>query len=81
MLALAVGAALALERLTGLPFAGLILAFAPGGLAEMVLVSLALGIDTAFVSVHHIVRMVFLVACAPLLFRFVEKYLARIAQR
>ena len=81
MLALAALAAFVLERLTGLPFAGLILAFAPGGLAEMVLVSLALGIDTAFVSVHHIVRMVFLVACAPLLFRFVEKYLARIAQR
>jgi hypothetical protein len=81
MLALAIGAALALERLTGLPFTGLILAFAPGGLAEMILVSLALGIDTAFVSVHHIVRMVFLVACAPLLYRVAEKYLARIAQR
>ncbi len=81
MLALAAFAAFVLERLTGLPFAGLILAFAPGGLAEMVLVSLALGIDTAFVSVHHIVRMVFLVACAPFLFRYAEKYLARIAQR
>jgi hypothetical protein len=81
MLALAASAALMLERLTGLPFAGLILAFAPGGLAEMVLVSLALGVDTAFVSVHHIMRMVFLVAGAPLLFRFAEKYLARLAQR
>ena len=80
MLALAVGAALGLERLTGLPFAGLILAFAPGGLAEMVLVSLALGVDTAFVSVHHIVRMVFLVAGAPLVFRLVEKHLARISR-
>lgn len=80
MLALAIGAALVLERLTGLPFTSLILAFAPGGLAEMVLISLALGVDTAFVSVHHIVRMVFLVACAPLLFRLVEKHLARMSQ-
>ena len=80
MLALAIGAALGLERLTGLPFTGLILAFAPGGLAEMVLISLALGVDTAFVSVHHIVRMVFLVACAPLLFRLAEKHLARMSQ-
>ena len=79
MLALAVGASLALERLTGLPFTGLILAFSPGGLAEMVLISLALGVDTAFVSVHHIVRMVFLVACAPLVFRLVEKHLARLS--
>ena len=81
MLALAVSAALGLERLTGIPFAGLILAFAPGGIAEMVLISLALGVDTAFVSVHHIARMLFMVACAPLLFRLVEKRLARISQR
>jgi membrane AbrB-like protein len=81
MLALAASAALALEYLTGLPFADLILAFAPGGLAEMVLISLALDVDTAFVSLHHIARMVFLVACAPLLYRVVEKYLARVARR
>jgi membrane AbrB-like protein len=81
MLALAASAALALEYLTGLPFADLILAFAPGGLAEMVLISLALDVDTAFVSLHHIARMVFLVACAPLLYRVAEKYLARVARR
>jgi hypothetical protein len=69
MVAAAVAVALALERLTGLPFTALILAFAPGGLAEMTLVSLALGIDTAFVSTHHLVRMLILVLGAPLAFR------------
>ena len=78
MLALAIGAALALERLTGLPFTALILAFAPGGLAEMTLISLSLGIDTAFVSVHHFARMVFLVTIAPIAFRAAANWLAMI---
>jgi hypothetical protein len=65
--------ALALERLTGLPFTALILAFAPGGLAEMTLVSLALGIDTAFVSTHHLFRMLILVLGAPFALRLFER--------
>lgn len=69
MLLVAVAFALVLEPLTGLPFTGLILAFSPGGLAEMTLISLALRIDTAFVSTHHLVRMVVLVLFAPLFYR------------
>lgn len=69
MLVVAAAFALVLEPLTGLPLTGLILAFSPGGLAEMTLISLALGIDTAFVSTHHLVRMVVLVVFAPLLYR------------
>ena len=49
-LALAVAAALGVEAVTGLPFPVLWLAVAPGGLAEMTLICLAIGIDTAFVS-------------------------------
>lgn len=73
MVVAAVAVALALERLTGLPFAALILAFAPGGLAEMTLVSLALGIDTAFVSTHHLARLLILVLGAPLAFRLFKR--------
>lgn len=69
MLVVAAAFALVLEPLTGLPFTGLILAFSPGGLAEMTLISLALGIDTAFVSTHHLIRMVVLVIFAPLFYR------------
>ena len=70
MLALAVIFALILEAGAGLPFAALLLAFAPGGLAEMSLISLSLGIDAAFVSTHQVVRIFFIVALFPLAFRF-----------
>ena len=69
VLGLAVLIALALAEFTGLPFPALLLAFAPGGLAEMSLVSLALGIDAAFVSTHHLVRILFIVTLVPLAFR------------
>lgn len=69
MLALAVVFALVLADVTGLAFSALLLAFTPGGLAEMCLVSLALGIDAAFVSTHHVVRIFFIVICVPIAFR------------
>ena len=72
MVGFAALAALALEALTGLPFAAIWLAFAPGGVAEMTLISLALGIDVAFVSTHHLVRVVFMVIAAPLIFHFID---------
>ena len=42
----------------------LLLAYSPGGLAEMSLVALALGIEVAFVAAHHIIRVVFVMAAA-----------------
>ncbi len=58
-----------LHALLGLPFEGLVLAYAPGGLAEMSLIALALSADAAFVATHHIARIVFVVIGAPLMFR------------
>jgi hypothetical protein len=55
--------------LTGLPVPELTLAYSPGGLAEMSLVALALGLDAALVATHHIVRIFLIVVCAPLAFR------------
>ena len=46
-----------------------LLAFAPGGLAEMSLIALALGIDAAYVSSHHVVRIFMIIVAAPLVFR------------
>jgi uncharacterized protein len=69
MLAATLGFAAALAPLTGLPFAALVLAFAPGGLAEMALIALALGIDTAFVSTHNVFRVLAIIVLAPLVFR------------
>lgn len=62
---------LALAPLSGVPFETLLLAFAPGGLAEMSLVSLALGFDTAFVATHQLLRVLLVIFLAPLFFRLV----------
>jgi uncharacterized protein len=62
-------AALALKHLTGIPASAVLLAFAPGGIAEMTLVAFGLGIDVAFVTVHHLARVVIVFILAPMLFR------------
>ena len=61
--------AVVLGRFTGLPFEALFLAFSPGGLTEMTLISLSLGIDTALVTTHHMARIFLLVMMAPLAFK------------
>lgn len=60
-LGLAMGAAAILHHYTQLDYHALWISFAPGGLAEMTMISLAMHIDTAFVSTHHIVRILFIV--------------------
>jgi len=52
-----------------LPLNSAILAYSPGGLAEMSLVALALGVDVAFVATHHVIRIVYVVIAAPLVYR------------
>ncbi len=73
MLAVTLLFALALEPLAETSFAALVLSFAPGGLAEMSLIALALGIDAAFVSTHHIMRIIMVVVAAPVLFRLLRR--------
>ncbi len=62
-----------LEHITGVPWFVLVLAYAPGGLAEMSLVALALGRDVAFVATHHIFRIGFIVILAPMAFRIMRR--------
>ena len=73
LLALAVLAAIPLAPLVGLPFEALLLAFAPGGLTEMSLISMTLGIDPAFVTSHHLFRLVLILMIAPMLFRWLAQ--------
>ena len=47
----------------------LLLALAPGGLAEMSLIALVIGSQTAFISLMHMLRIVFVVLIVPSLFR------------
>ena len=73
MLVLAAVFAFGLAAATGLPFRALWLSFAPGGLAEMTLISLAMGIDPAMVSTHHLLRVLFMVFSAPLVFGLLKR--------
>jgi len=69
MLASAVGFAELSHLVSGIDTAQALLAYAPGGLTEMSLLALAMGESPAFVSVTHIVRLVMVIASAPLIFR------------
>ncbi len=73
LLSITIGFAVLLNALTGQPVSALILAFSPGGLAEMSLIALALAMDAAFVATHHIVRIFLVVVIAPTAFRHLRK--------
>jgi membrane AbrB-like protein len=69
LLATAIGAAALGAMLFERPFAALLLAVAPGGMAEMTIISYALGIETAFVVTSQVCRSFFVLTLAPLFFR------------
>ena len=73
--------ALAIAQVTGLSLEALVLAFAPGGLAEMSLIAIAVGADSAFVATHHIIRVILIVGVAPALFRAMQKARERRARQ
>lgn len=54
-------------------FVPLVLAYSPGGLAEMSLISLALHIETAFVTCHHFVRITLVIIGAGVMYRFIDR--------
>ncbi len=69
MLAVAAAFAVAVNKIGAAGLAPAILAFSPGGLPEMTLAALALGVDVAFVVTHHVTRIIVVVAVAPLVIR------------
>lgn len=71
--AVAFGAAIAWAAQMSLSQA--FLAFAPGGLTEMSLLTLAMHQDVAYVSTMHIVRITMVIAIAPLFFRLLRSRL------
>jgi membrane AbrB-like protein len=54
---------------TGLPAAQLVLTYAPGGIAEMNLIALVLGLEVAFVATHHIARVLLVLILVPIIAR------------
>lgn len=61
-LLLALLAGIALGHLVAEPPEAIVLAFAPGGLVEMSLVALSLGVSPLYVTLHHVLRIVLAVA-------------------
>lgn len=68
MLIIAVGFAEAIAWQTGMVLSQAFLAFSPGGLTEMSLLSLAMGQDVAYVSTIHLIRITLVIAIAPYVF-------------
>lgn len=55
--------------LTGAGWIEALLAFAPGGQSEMILLAIVAGTDIAYVVTHHVVRLALVILCAPLALR------------
>lgn len=62
---LAIAVAFGLYWVSGVPLALGILALVPGGLPEMSLIAISLNADPAFVSLHHLCRVVLIVTVVP----------------
>ncbi|MEL6640372.1 MAG: AbrB family transcriptional regulator [Pseudomonadota bacterium] len=77
MMAVAALTAWGVHAMTGYSTAQLLLAYAPGGLNEMSLVSLAIQADVAFVATHHLVRIVTLLVLAGTLLAKIAAFLNR----
>ena len=58
------------HRLSGAPGLDTLLAFSPGGQAEMAILAVLTGADLAFVVAHHVVRITLVILCAPLVARW-----------
>ncbi|MET0271206.1 MAG: AbrB family transcriptional regulator [Sphingomonas sp.] len=71
LLLLTVAWAAGIAAATGIDPVLLVLAYSPGGLAEMSMVALSLALEPAFVIVHHLTRVVLVLIGAPLAFRAV----------
>ncbi len=61
-----------LSVVTGIPFIAGMLAFSPGGLAEMSIIALAMDVDPAYVAVHHLLRIGICIMAAPFIGNMVK---------
>ena len=68
-----------LHQVTGVDVAVMVLAYAPGGMPEMSLIALALGLDVAFVVTHHAMRAAIIFIGTPIVFRLLERRRRRLS--
>ena len=69
--------ALAINAITGQDFLVVLLAYAPGGVAEMSLIALAIDANPGFVAIHHVARIIFVLLAVPVLSAWVGRVGAR----
>ncbi|MEC8961981.1 MAG: AbrB family transcriptional regulator, partial [Pseudomonadota bacterium] len=72
MLAVAAGFAQLFSPVLNISEDALLLALAPGGLAEMSLIAISMDSDTAFIATLHIFRITMIAAAGPALFRLLR---------
>lgn len=58
------------SMVVGVPIGETVVAFAPGGLEAMTVLSLALGLDPLYVSVHHLCRFVLVGVLVPVALKY-----------
>jgi len=68
--------AVAVSRGLGVDLFAALLAYAPGGVAEMSLIALAIDADPAFVATHHMARIFAILFALPLLAGWLRRWLA-----
>lgn len=73
LLLIAIAAAWLVHAITGYSAAAALLAYMPGGAPELSLVALSLGIDPAFVTSHHLLRITVLIMVMPLLLKAFQR--------
>jgi membrane AbrB-like protein len=73
MLGLGVGLAVTLHEMTGEAVDVLLITLAPGGVTEMALVALSLNANPAFVTIHHIYRIVLTVLTLGVITRWRQR--------
>lgn len=78
MLLVAGASALTAAPVLSIPPETLILAFTPGGLAEMSLIALSLGRDTALISAMHAIRILVVILLAQAIYRALTQWRARL---
>ncbi|MEO0387121.1 MAG: AbrB family transcriptional regulator [Pseudomonadota bacterium] len=73
MLGITLGFAALFHEVFGQSLLQVVLAYAPGGLAEMSLVALAMQADIAYVASHHLVRITLVILFAPMVFAWIRR--------
>jgi len=80
-LSLALGTGMIMQATSGVSVEQAVLALAPGGLTEMGLIAMAIHSDVAFVALHHVVRIIFVLVVAPFAFKRLAGTLFRPVKR